>query len=157
MIDDLREMKLPSRICVTFSAMENHYLLTDLAFERQFSEASLDPAIFSHEAHLRLAWIHLDRYGLTRAIENITRQLKIYTRAVGAADKYNETLTIAAIHAVHHFRIRTSCPDFQSFILENSVLKTSFKGLIETHYRTDIFTSPHAKTSFLEPELAPFD
>lgn len=137
--------------------MENHYLLNDMAFERQFAEASLDPAIFSHEAHLRLAWIHLDRYGLTRAVENLTGQLKTYTRTVGAADKYNETLTVAAIHAVHHFRIRTSCTDFQSFILENSQLKTNFKGLIKTHYRTDIFTSERARTSFLDPELAPFD
>ena len=37
--------------------MEQHYTLTDNEFEKQFQTSSLDPAIFTHEAHLRLAWI----------------------------------------------------------------------------------------------------
>ena len=137
--------------------MENHNILTDSEFEQQFAAAMLDPAVFTHEAHLRLAWVHLSRYGLDQAIENITGQLKNYTRAVGAADKYNETVTIAAIYAVNHFRIRSACKDFATFIAENSVLKTNFKELINTHYRTDIFKSERAKNHFLEPELLPFD
>jgi len=137
--------------------MEKHYRITDAEFERQFAEAVLDPGIFTHEAHLRLAWIHLGRYGLENAIRNVTSQLKVYTKAVGAADKYNETVTIAAIYAVEHFRVRCSCSDFESFIAKNNQLKLDFRGLIETHYRTDIFKSDRAKTSFLEPELLPFD
>lgn len=137
--------------------MKNHNILTDAEFERQFAAATLDPAVFTHEAHLRLAWIHLTRYGLNQAIENITGQLKNYTRAVGAAAKYNETVTVAAIYAVSHFMIRSACKDFPSFIVENSQLKTRFKDLIFTHYRTDIFKSEHAKSNFLQPELLPFD
>jgi len=30
---------------------------------------------FSHEAHLRLARIHITRYGIEKAVDNITRQL----------------------------------------------------------------------------------
>lgn len=137
--------------------MEQHYTLTDFEFADQFATTLLDPQIFTHEAHLRLAWIHLNRYGLEKAIETITHQLKNYTRAVGAADKYNETVTIAAIYAVQHFRIRSSQNDFSSFIAENIELKTNFKGLIYTHYSTDIFKSERAKHIFLEPELLPFD
>lgn len=137
--------------------MENHYNLTDLDFEQQFAAAVLDPAVFTHEAHLRLAWIHLKKYGLEKAIENITTQLRHYTHTVGAADKYNETVTIAAIYAVHHFMIRSASKDVASFIVENSQLKTRFKELINTHYRTDIFKSEHARKSFLQPELLPFD
>lgn len=137
--------------------MENHDTLTDTQFEQQFADAVLDPQIFTHEAHIRLAWIHLEYYGLENAIKNITRQLRNYTRALGAADKYNETVTIAAIYAVQHFRIRSACTDFAGFIAENSQLKTNFKGLLDTHYQTDIFRSATAKVAFLEPELAPFD
>jgi hypothetical protein len=137
--------------------MENHYTLTDSKFEHQFATAALDPEVFTHEAHLRLAWIHLNNYGLEKAIRNITDQLKNYTRAVGAADKYNKTVTIAAIYAVNHFMIRASNADFASFITENSKLKTNFKDLINTHYQTDVFKSEHAKSTFLEPELLPFD
>lgn len=137
--------------------MRNHYTLTDTQFEQQFADATLDPKLFTHEAHLRLAWIHLNRYGQENAIGNITHQLKSYTKAVGAADKYNETVTIAAIYAVQHFRIRSACPDFARFIRENDVLKTNFKALINTHYQTDIFQSAQASATFLEPELLPFD
>jgi hypothetical protein len=137
--------------------MENHYALTNVQFEHQFANAVLDPNVFTHEAHLRLAWIHLEQYGLEHAIENITLQLKNYTRVVGAADKYNETVTIAAVYAVQHFRIRSACKDFEGFIEENSQLKTNFKGLLATHYQTDIFRSAEARVSFLEPELLPFD
>jgi hypothetical protein len=38
--------------------MEKHLELTDLEFEANFKNCSLNPDIFSHEAHLRLAWIH---------------------------------------------------------------------------------------------------
>lgn len=137
--------------------MENHYSLTDSEFQQQFAAATLDPAVFTHEAHLRLAWIHLRTYGLEKGIENVTGQLKNYTRVVGAADKYNETVTIAAIYAVNHFMIRSGQADFSSFIAENSRLKTNFKDLISTHYRTDIFKSEQAKSFFLEPELLPFN
>lgn len=151
----------PDRITVVYLlspyCMEQHYTLTDAEFERQFASAKLAPAVFSHEAHLRLAWIHLNRYGLERAIEHITGQLKNYTRAVGAADKYNETVTIAAIYAVNHFKIRSRCTDFESFISENGRLKNNFRDLMHSHYRTDIFRSVSAKATFLEPELLPFD
>lgn len=137
--------------------MELHYTLSDNQFEQLFASATLDPAVFSHEAHLRLAWIHLNRYGLETAIQNITGQLRNYTRAVGAADKYNETVTIAAIHAVNHFKKRSICTDFASFIAQNSRLKTNFRDLMNAHYQTDIFKSASAKATYLEPELLAFD
>ncbi len=112
-------------------SMEQHYTLTDAEFEWQFTSAKLDPAVFSHEAHLRLAWIHLNRYGLERAIEHITGQLRNYTRAVGAADKYNETVTRAAIYAVNHFKIRSGCTDFREFYFGKRALKNQFPQLDE--------------------------
>ena len=48
--------------------MEPHYALSDPEFEKQFESAVLDPKFFSHEAHLRLAWIHVTKYGVERAI-----------------------------------------------------------------------------------------
>jgi hypothetical protein len=137
--------------------MKNHYTLTDLEFEVQFASASLDPDLFTHEAHLRLAWIHIYRYGVDTAIRNICSQLKNFTITVGAASKYNETVTVAAIRAVYHFMKRSVCADFRSFVEENYRLKTNFKDLMNAHYRTDIFKSEHAKRSYLEPELLPFD
>ena len=137
--------------------MDNHYTLTDAEFELQFGTASLDPNLFSHEAHLRLAWIHIRKYGVERAIKNICSQLQDFTISVGARDKYNKTVTIAAIRAVYHFMLRSNTDNFLDFIAENQRLKTSFKALLASHYVTDIFKSEQAKQAYLEPELLPFD
>ena len=137
--------------------MEKHFELTDKEFERQFSTCTLDASNFTHEAHLRLAWIHIHNYGIDKAIENITSQLQDFTKSLGASDKYNKTVTISAIRAVYHFMVRSQRTDFKSFISENPQLKFNFKELLSTHYSTDIFKSERAKREYLEPELLPFD
>ena len=127
--------------------MQDHTKFTDHEFEESFT----------HEAHLRLAWIHLGLYGLHRALSNVTTQLRNFTAHLGATDKYNETMTVAAIHAVHHFMIRSTTSNFSDFITENPRLVWNFKELMASHYSTDIFQSAEAKSRYLEPDLLPFD
>jgi len=137
--------------------MEKHFELTDTEFENQFSTCTLDSSIFTHEAHLRLAWIHIHKYGIDKAIENIRFQLQVFVESLGASDKYNETVTVSAIKAVYHFMLKSAATDFQQFISENPRLRDNFKELLHCHYTTDIFKSEQAKRKFLEPELLPFD
>ena len=136
---------------------QGHYTLTDNMFEEQFENCSLNPTIFTHEAHLRLAWIHIKKYGVDKAIDNIRCQLQNYVGFVGAKDKYNETLTIAAIKATYHFMLKSDADTFEGFIDENPRLKNSFKDLMAFHYQSDIFNSPIAKKKYLMPELLTFD
>jgi hypothetical protein len=137
--------------------MNNHQVLIDSEFEHQFANRTLDPALFTHEAHLRLAWIHITKYGVEKAIKNICVQLVNYTEFLGARDKYNHTVTIAAIRAVYHFMLKSHATTFAEFILLNQKLKYNFKELLSFHYRTDVFKSELAKREYLTPELAPFD
>jgi hypothetical protein len=137
--------------------MNTHYNLSDEDFEIQFENASLNPQLFNHEAHLRLAWIYIKKYGVEKAIHRLTSQLKNYVTTLGAEEKYNHTLTIAAVRAVHHFILRTMADNFQEFIEKAPRLKTDFRELIRSHYATDIFTSVKAKREFLKPELIPFN
>lgn len=136
--------------------MTSHYSLSNTQFETQFSKGTFPVELFDHEAHLRLAWIHLKKYGLHQAITNIQKQLKNYTTIVGASGKYNTTVTIAAIRAVHHFMQRSQSQTFQEFIKEYPRLKTNFKELMHSHYSVDIFSLDAAKSSFVEPDLLPF-
>ena len=137
--------------------MEKHFDFTDLEFENSFKNCTLNPEIFSHEAHLRLAWIHITKDGEEAAIQNICSQLIKFVEFVGAKSKYNQTLTIAAIKAVHHFIKKSRSYTFQDFISEFPQLKYNFKDLMNTHYKVDIFKSEIAKKEFLEPDLVPFD
>lgn len=136
--------------------MTSHLELSDDAFEILFSTCQLNPELFTHEAHLRLAWIHIKKYGETQAIENISTQLLNFVTWLGAVDKYNTTVTIAAIKAVHHFTQKSQSATFTDFIQEFPQLKFNFKELLRTHYRVDIFKLERAKQEFLKPDLLPF-
>jgi len=137
--------------------MTSHFDFSDSEFLDQFMNCKFDPAYFSHEAHLRLAWININRFGIKKAEENIQNQLKNYVEFVGVKDKYNTTLTIAAIKAVYHFILKSKSDNFKDFMIEFPRLKTHFKELMNSHYSIDIYTSQKAKNEFLEPDLLPFD
>lgn len=137
--------------------MEKHYQLSDTAFEQQLLNCTLNPTVFSHQAHLRFAWIHINKYGIEAAVENVKNQIQNYVKSLGAADKYNETVTIAGVKAVNHFMMKSNTTDFSNFITENRQLQVNFKALLLSHYETNIFESAIAKKEFIEPELIPFD
>ena len=136
--------------------METHFALNDAEFEQQFASGVLDPALFSHEAHLRLAWIHIRKYGEEQAITNICLQLLNFTSRLGAVAKYNITVTVAAIKAVHHFLRKSGSDNFYEFIREFPRLKHNFRNVIATHYSMDIFKLEQAKQKYLEPDLLAF-
>lgn len=135
--------------------MEKHFKLSDSEFEKQFQSCKIDSEMFSHEAHLRLAWIHIKNYGVERAIANVQEQLKNFVEYLGAKDKYNITLIVSAVKAVHHFMLKSESTNFKDFISEYPRLKNNFKELLGQHYVVDIFNSKDAKTKFLEPDLLP--
>jgi len=131
--------------------------MTDFEFEHQFEVGVLPIELFTHEAHIRLAWIHITQYGIERAITNIVHQIKTYIIKHGAKDKFNKTLTVAAVRVVYHFILKTKTKDFETFIRENSRLVTHFKELLASHYGFDIYNSEQAKKYYVEPDLLPFD
>jgi len=137
--------------------MKAHSDLSDPQFEEAFKRAILAPQLFTHEAHLRLAWLHIKNYGIDSAITSVTSQIENYTRVLSAEGKYNETVTIAAIKIVYHFMLKATSENFKNFILEFPRLKTNFKDILSQHYGFDVFTFEEAKSSFIQPDLLPFD
>ena len=136
--------------------MDSHFELSDELFEAQFQNCTLNPALFNHEAHLRLAWIHVTKCGVEGAIENITSQLFSFVVSQGEINKYNKTLTVAAVRAVNHFVDKSGTDNFYDFIQQFPKLKSNFKELMRTHYKVDIFNAEIAKQNYLEPDLLPF-
>jgi len=136
--------------------MNSHFELSDELFEEQFQNCQLNPALFNHEAHLRLAWIHITKYGIDKAIENISNQLFAFSVSLGAINKFNKTITVAAINAVNHFINKCDIDNFNDFIQNCPRLKYSFKELMSSHYQIDIYKSEIAKKQYLEPDLLPF-
>ncbi|MDO5977501.1 hypothetical protein [Flavivirga spongiicola] len=136
--------------------MQKHFNLSDSEFKAQFINCEFNPANFSHEAHLRLAWIHINEYGFDKGVEEFQKQLLKFVDFSGVKDKYNKTLTIAALQAVYHFMQMSDKDNFKDFIDEHQQLNDNFKELMASHYSFDIFNSDKAKTEFIEPDLLPF-
>lgn len=135
---------------------EDHFALTDQEFEDQFRDLTLDPILFTHSAHLRLAWIHITKYGADLSLETIRHQLSNFVQHVGAEDKYHDTVTIAAIKAVNHFVRKSNSKTFKAFLREFPALENNLIGLIGSHYSYDVLTSQEAKRSYQEPDVQPF-
>ncbi len=134
----------------------SHYQFDDITFESKFEKGNLPPSLFTHEAHLRLAYIYLRKYGVKKAAKKISHEIEQFDRLHGRGDKFNKTITVAAIKVVYHFIGKSKSKDFKSFIQEFPRLKAAFKELLHTHYSPDIFTSKTAKVKFVEPDLLPF-
>ncbi|KGL62017.1 hypothetical protein [Polaribacter sp. Hel1_85] len=137
--------------------MERHWKISDTEFEEQFSSNKFRPLWFSHEAHLRLAWIYITKYGKEIALEKYSKQLQDFANKYNAEGKYNATVTFASIQIINHFIEKSDAYDFQDFINEFSQLKSNFKEIIATYYSGDVFTSIEAKQHILLPDLKPFN
>lgn len=137
--------------------MKNHLNLSDSEFSEQFSSCSLPPDLFTHEAHIRLAWINIREHRIDGAIDKTREQIQNFVRHVGAEDKYHETITVAGVRVVYHFFLRDPDLDFQEFIAKHRRLVNSFSDLLNAHYDADIFGLERAKKDFVEPDKLPFD
>lgn len=137
--------------------MEKHFELSDSEFESSFINFKMAPSDFTHKAHLRFAWINIEKYGIELAEKNIQDQLKKYVEFAGVKDKFNLTLTVAATKAVNHFKRKSKSNNFKDFIIEFPRLKHNFKDLINAHYGFDIYNSEKAKKEYLKPDLLPFN
>lgn len=135
---------------------EEHLQLPDSDFISQFEDCSLDPSLFTHEAHLRLAWIYIMKHGPEKAEEYISAQIQRFDSVHGDGKKYHKTLTIASIKVVDHFIQKSQSDNFSDFINEFLRLKTNFKDLLDYHYGIDIYNSPVAKEEYIKPDLDPF-
>jgi len=137
--------------------LEKHYRYSDEDYEHKFRDCKFPPLYFSHEAHLRLAYIHLKKYGLKQSIENMCNQIYDFAIKYGATMKFNATVTFASLNIMYQYMQKSKSENFQDLMKEFPLLLQDFKGVIKQHYSGDIFRSPEAKTTILQPDLEPFE
>ncbi|WNJ19360.1 hypothetical protein [Pontibacter sp. G13] len=137
-------------------SLGNHFDLSDAQFLQEFTACTLPPSQFSHEAHLRLAWLRIRELGLDDAITNVCEGIIQYVEHLGAKAKYHHTLTVAAVRIVHHFQQKSVGATFEDFMWEYPQLKTNFRRLLHTHYSPDLIGQPEAREVVMEPDLLAF-
>ncbi|MFY0598958.1 MAG: hypothetical protein JXR03_04765 [Cyclobacteriaceae bacterium] len=136
--------------------IKDHSQFSDEEFEHQFESFKLKPRLFSHEAHLRLAYIHIKKYGVNRAEQNMCQQIKGYAESLGVFDKFNKTVTIASVKVMNHFMQKSEPDSFTDLTHEFPNLLDDFKGILRQHYGFNVFADKQAKKEFIEPDLLSF-
>ena len=78
--------------------------MTELEFFTQFENGTLKADIFDHPAHVKMAWIYLQKYELPEALRNFSDALKRFAKINGATGLYHETITFAFLVLIQERR-----------------------------------------------------
>lgn len=109
---------------------EKHRQLSDKDFTRLFEEGTLEPDVFTHEAHLRLAWLLIKEHGLQLATEMLCSQIMHFDRQHGKGTKFNKVITLAAAQLVDDLQRQSHDRSFMDFIGRHPRLFSDFGTLL---------------------------
>ena len=91
--------------------------MTDEEFARAFERGDILPAEFSHQSHVRLAWVYLRESGsFEEALERIRAGIKRFAASAGASQKYHETLTVLWMRLLDEARERAGDCTFKDLL-----------------------------------------
>jgi hypothetical protein len=135
--------------------MEMHYTLDDQIFTEKFENCQLDPTWFTHEAHLRLGYLYIRRWGIGLASDKLCEGIARFDRVFGSGTKFHKTITKASAGIIGHFMRKAKATDFRTFIHEFPQLKYEFKRLLFTHYSSRLLDTTFSRTHYQKPDLLP--
>ena len=129
--------------------------LSDAEFLATVAVGKFPGGKFGHRGHLRMAWICLKGQGFEAGLERIRATVLGFATALGAAEKYHETVTRAWAERIHAAMEETPGLDtFEAFLAAHPELLNP--GLLERYYRKETLDSPAAKAGWVPPDLEPF-
>jgi len=128
--------------------------MTDATFRRAFEDCSLSPDEFTHDGHLRMAWIYVIAHPLHEAIALFCTDLRRYVTHLGDEAKYHETITWFYMIKVHERAVELdSANSWGEFQRHNKDLFERGGVLLKKNYQPATLSSAKAKTSFILPDL----
>ena len=147
--------------------------MTDDDFLCAFERCWIARKDWTHEAHVRMAWLYLTRIpsdvevfekvrsGIKKLNTAFVRRQQMLCRALPAKPKdprgpdgYHETITVAFVTVIAS-RIEQG-EDFATFRDRNPDLFDRKLSALLKHYSAERLFSAAAKSEFLEPDLEPF-
>ncbi len=81
--------------------------MTDQQLIDQFESGTIQPELFHHADHVRLAFAYLSRNPPLQALEKFTGALRKYAAAHGKPNLYHETITHAYFFLIRERIVRT--------------------------------------------------
>ncbi|HVG63373.1 MAG TPA: hypothetical protein VNA24_32710 [Hyalangium sp.] len=128
--------------------------LSDAEFLAAIEAATYPGDKFGHRGHLRLGWLCLRAHGFEAGLERIRALVRRYATALGASEKFHETMTRAWAERMQVALDKTpELSSFEAFLSAHPELLDS--KLLGRHYRKETLESPLAKASWVPPDLEP--
>jgi len=126
--------------------------MTDDEFLAAFEACTLPRPEWTHEAHVRMAWLYFTRLPAAAAADRIRVGIRRYNASVGS-DGYHETITVAFARVIAA-RVRggESFTDFRD--REPDLFDRKSSALLR-YYSDTLLHSPAAKLEFVEPDREP--
>lgn len=132
--------------------------MTDDDFIDAFERAALTRAQWTHEAHLRMAWIYSRRApSRDAALARMRAGIPKLNDALGTAPHlYHDTVTCAFGTLVHARATAPSAPiTWPAFAAAHPELFDRAAPILQRHYRPETLATDAARTGFLPPDLLP--
>ncbi|MGI5380575.1 hypothetical protein ACQEV2_41480 [Streptomyces sp. CA-251387] len=123
-------------------------------FDELLAEVTTSAGTFGHREHVHLTWLAVHRVGMPAAIALISDGIQRTARYAGAPQKYHVTVSRAWVELIAHHTTAHGQPDFAAFTERHPALLD--KRLLTRFYRSATLAGTQARTSWVEPDLAPF-
>jgi hypothetical protein len=125
-----------------------------MTFDQLFAQITAAAGRFGHRQHVELTWRAVRQCGMPDAIDLICQGIQRTARYAGAPQKYHVTISRAWVELVAHHVAHDGSDDFEAFATRNPLLLD--KRLLTRFYRSTTLADLRARTSWVEPDLAPF-
>ena len=96
--------------------------MTDDEFLRAFQECTFTRSEWTHEAHVRMAWLYLTRLPFVEALDRVRCGIRKLNAKIGTPDGYHETITVAFVRVIAN-RVRLG-EDYPAFHDRNRTCAT---------------------------------
>jgi hypothetical protein len=120
---------------------------SDLEFLAALEQCRLPPGQFTHRQHVRAAFLYLERLPFGAAIDAMSASLRRYVTALGKADRYHETVTVAFMALVNAHRNPRVAETWESFAAGNPELFVP--GLLSRYYSAETLGDARSRSRFV--------
>ena len=124
--------------------------MTDDEFLAAFEACRLERKAWTHEAHVRMAWLYLTRLPFDEALQRVRSGIQKLNAKIGSPDGYHETITVAFVRVIAS-RLRVG-EVYETFRDRHPDLLDRTLSALLRHYTKERLHSPEARKAFITPD-----
>ena len=128
--------------------------MTDDELITALETGTLEPSLFTHEAHVRAAWHCLRQAPFPEALVRFSRALRQFATQQGQASKYHETITVAYAALIADRLHETPSLEWEGFAQRHADLLIRQPSLLTSYYTSETLASERARLTFVLPVCA---